>query len=311
MHSPEDFTMNDVRIIKSPYKASITESMASKDGYEIKTPYIGNALIPRIFREIHFRLNLPFKSIWYNRENIIDKKFFYIFQGLITPDYIKWLKRKNPNSKIFIYYGDKVNKANDPEKFDDSLCEKWTSDKYDAEKYNMHILKSKGEISYFHCCKVIKTEPEFDIFFIGRDKGRLKNLMNLKKVFEDLGLKTFFYIAPARRFLFKPKMIYKPLISYEKNLEFLGKTRAILFLSQGAQSGITMRVIESLWFEIKLITDNKDLMNYDFYRPNNIFILGVDDIQRLPEFLNAPYEKVEFKKCYFEDTVRKIITSSE
>ena len=30
----------------------------------------------------------------------------------------------------------------------------------------------------------------------------------------------------------------------------------------------------------------------DFYRPNNIFVLGIDKLENLKSFLELPYEKV-------------------
>ena len=76
-------------------------------------------------------------------------------------------------------------------------------------------------------------------------------------------------------------------------------------------SGIIVQ--ESLVHEIKLITDCAWLKNYDFYHPDNIFILGEDEIESLPDFLNKPYIKVESsieKNIYFTDLVEQIVLSS-
>ena len=78
---------------------------------------------------------------------------------------------------------------------------------------------------------------------------------------------------------------------YKEVLENLGKSKAILHLSQGAQYGITMRIMESLIHNIKLITDCSYLVNYDFYNENNI-------------------EKVDAKvleHIYFEDMLKYIV----
>ena len=47
--------------------------------------------------------------------------------------------------------------------------------------------------------------------------------------------------------------------------------------------------------------------------PDNIFILGEDEIESLPDFLNKPYIKVESsieKNIYFTDLVEQIVLSS-
>jgi len=41
-----------------------------------------------------------------------------------------------------------------------------------------------------------------------------------------------------------------------------------------------------------LITNYKEIKQYDFYNPNNIFILGVDDIERFKVFMSTKFEDV-------------------
>ena len=59
--------------------------------------------------------------------------------------------------------------------------------------------------------------------------------------------------------------------------------------------------MEALFLEKKLITNNKDIKNYDFYNPSNIFILGENNIEDIKEFINKPYEKVEQKIIDYYD----------
>lgn len=280
-----------------------------KSGYDVENPYYGNSFLLRVFRELHFRLGLPFQSIWFNKKNIIDKKILFLAEALLTPKYIEWLHRKNPNSRIFILYGNKVNKNNNPNRLKRNWCSIWTTDLSDSEKYGLNFY---GGLAYFSIYKVKKEKPKYDVFYVGKDKNRLEILLELEKSFTDLGLKTYFHITPARRWFVKSNEYYKPFIPYEKILKYLGQSKAILHLAKGAQTGITMRVMESLVYKIKLITDCKELIDYDFYNPNNIFILGKDDINKLPEFLNMPYRDVKsklFNHMYFEDMVIEIINN--
>ncbi|MBP5204804.1 oligosaccharide biosynthesis protein Alg14, partial [Candidatus Saccharibacteria bacterium] len=45
----------------------------------------------------------------------------------------------------------------------------------------------------------------------------------------------------------------------------------------------------------KLITDNSNIVDYNFYRPENIFIIGKDDPGRLKDFISSPYKKINQK----------------
>ncbi len=280
-------------------------------GFEIYDPYTGNALFPRILREIHFRLNLPIKSIWYNKVNHVNKKTIFIFESLIIPDYIKWLHNNTKNGRIILFYANPVRVSVDPNLIDDDWCEKWTADILDSKEYNLKLYEGGG---YFSKWKVEKETPSMDVFYVGKDKGRLEKTLTLKKQFDELGLNTYFHITAERGFKPKKDKNHKPFMPYEEILKILGKTKAILHLIDGCQKGITMRIAESLIHEIKLVTDDKDIVNYDFYHPNNIFILEVDDISRLPAFLNSSYTHVKstfYNHPYFEDMVNIIVGVDE
>lgn len=70
------------------------------------------------------------------------------------------------------------------------------------------------------------------------------------------------------------------------------RSRATLDILQKGQEGIGARPVETLLLRRKLITDYVGIQEYDFYRKENIFILGKDDFQRLPDFLTSPYQEV-------------------
>ena len=277
-----------------------------KAGFNVQDPYIGNRIIMRILREIAFRCNLPGKELWFNKQNLVQNKTIFVYEGLIIPTFIKWLHEKTINCKIILFYNNPVRKSVNPNLIDNNWCQKWTVDIEDVKKYDLNYYFGSG---YFTEWKVEKTIPIFDIFYVGKDKARLEKIYNLQHEFERLGLKVYFHITAERRFGLKWKKIYKPFISYEEVLELLGKTKAILHLNDGCQKGITIRIVESLIHKIKLITDDQNIVNWDFYNSNNIFILGIDDINRLPEFLNTPFKQVESSiegHLYFENMVSYI-----
>lgn len=61
----------------------------------------------------------------------------------------------------------------------------------------------------------------------------------------------------------------------------------------GVQDGLTFRVFEALGFRKKLITTNQDIRTYDFYDPNNIFV--IDDLENInvPEsFFTTAYNEL-------------------
>lgn len=299
------FDMEQIRFIMPLH--GFYNQLIQRSGYDIKNPYKGNSLLFRPFREIHFRLRFPHQSIWFNKENITSKKYIIVFEPLITGEYLSWLHNVNPNGRIILFYINKINQKNSPDNFRYKWLEMWTCDRSDSEKYNINLYDRPA---YFKAFKVKKQKSQFDIFYVGKDKGRIGELLKIEKSFNSKGLSTYFHIVAEKRYQLHKDKRYKPFMSYDEVLDNIGKCKAILHLVNGGQIGITMRVMESLVHKVKLITDCKELKNYDFYDPNNIFILGEDNLNDLVEFIESPYQEVSsslFNQMYFEDMIEYII----
>ena len=278
-------------------------------GYNVVDPFYGRNVVLRILREIFFRFRLPLKSLFYNKKAICSNKTIILFESLITVDYLKWLHNRCLSSDMIIIYANKVGSSINPNKVGD-WCVKWTYDKDDADKYNMHLYN--GGI-YFPQWKVEKKSPKYDVFYVGKDKNRLDRLRTIESEMNKYGAKTMFYITWERGWQKKNDGIHKPFLSYEKVLDYIGKSKAILHLIDGAQNGITLRIQESLLHKVKLVTDDASISTYDFYNPQNIFILGVDNMEDFPAFLESPYQEVEsefFNHAYFDQMIKEMIEVS-
>ena len=69
-------------------------------------------------------------------------------------------------------------------------------------------------------------------------------------------------------------------------------SRCVLDSAQEGQLGLTIRVLEALGAKKKLITTNEDVVNYDFYREENIYVYnGIFDYTS--KFFKEPYREVE------------------
>ncbi|MCR5820336.1 MAG: hypothetical protein K6F94_05250 [Bacteroidaceae bacterium] len=143
-------------------------------------------------------------------------------------------------------------------------------------------------------------------FFCGENKGREPQLKDLAEILRRYEFKTDFIIVnePAER------------ISYDEYLRHLESSFCIVDIVQDNQAGVTRRPVEALFWNKKLITNHHPLLQADFYRPENIFILGHDDITRLPLFLQQPLVPVsdEVKRKYhvnhFLETIREFSSNT-
>jgi hypothetical protein len=56
--------------------------------------------------------------------------------------------------------------------------------------------------------------------------------------------------------------------------------------------GLTFRIFEAMGLEKKIITNNSDIANYDFYDPNNILIIDEKNINIPLSFLTSKYNPI-------------------
>ena len=84
-------------------------------------------------------------------------------------------------------------------------------------------------------------------------------------------------------------------------------TKCVLDCPQKGQTGLTIRVIEALGSKKKIITTNKDILNYDFYRRENIYVFSdkfdFDDVFFNSEYKDIPieiYKKYSLKNWLLE-----------
>lgn len=128
----------------------------------------------------------------------------------------------------------------------------------------------------------VSPDPQTAVFFGATDRGRKEKALLLKKQFEALGLTTRYHLLPGKG---PAQTGYLP---YPEYLTHVLQSRATLELMRPNQRGITLRTFESLFFPLKLITDNPAVSHYRFYDPNNIFLLQERSLKELPDFLQQP-----------------------
>lgn len=243
-------------------------------------------LIRRIFVKLRFSIR-PFLAPWY--KNMHNYDMIIIDANIINCTLPNWLRKNQYEGRIIYWYWNPVQSCVNPKIVDRGKCELWSFDPDDCAKYDMRLNTQY----YFPTFKTIDSKNvKYDIFFVGREKGRLAYLTELEKQMNESGLNTYFHIVKRDEGSNK-KNTYKSLISYEEILKYIGESRAILDVVQEGQTGQTLRAMEALFFSKKLITNNKSIINCDFYRKENIFVLGVDDIQNIQEFIEIPFNPIE------------------
>lgn len=169
-----------------------------------------------------------------------------------------------------------------------------TFDRGDAEEFGFDYV---GQV--YHCADdftMAETDsPKTDVYFIGADKRRAAILADLLSDLKNEGLDCKFQLLkdkhsrPDDYEILKECWIDRPL-SYDETLENIRNSKCLLEIVQSGQQGVTLRAMEALFFNKKLITDNAGIKKEEFYRPDNVYILDDPDQpwNSVREFIDSP-----------------------
>ncbi|WP_196213260.1 hypothetical protein [Bacteroides cellulosilyticus] len=238
-------------------------------------------------------------SLFYEnwKDSIADFSVIIIYAYRNNIDVIKYIcKKKQPDQRVIVWYWNPVFRCVHPDLIKDLDCELWSFDFNDCQCFNLKF----NTTYYFRNLELPQSSIEkIDVFFCGLNKGRKKILDSIQKKMVENNLLYHFHVVDEQL----PVEEQKPRLSYQENLEYISSCKAVLDVLQEGQDGMTLRVMEALFFQKKLITNQLSLVKADFYHPNNIFIIGKDDWNNLKSFMNSPVfhisEEVKYKYDFF------------
>jgi len=274
-----------------------TKDAIEKSGYKYLIPYKDYNLFLRLFRELWFRLHLPFKSIWFNKQiKKTESERFVFCESLMCEELFRWTHKHHPNALLFLTYENRVRRSTfNIDTLDRNIIRPYTYDDADVKEFNIKRAPVVF-VDYFRVNDEDKKDPEIDVLYLGRDKGRADYIFSLEKQFNDLGLKTHFHVTADRSMFCKQKDCYKPVIPYFEYVELVKKSKAIMNIVTSGTTSVSQRDLECVFDSVKCITNNPEIKKFKLYDPSRYFVLGVDDISKLSEFINSPFKKVNEKE---------------
>lgn len=251
--------------------------------------------IMRYVSLIHIqKLNLPFSSIWYGnwKKYIQNYEEVIIFDRNYNWNIVEYIHRKNPNCRIIIWYWNPINQLKRiPQKYLE-YCEEWSFDFGDCKKYYMRYNNQFTFSKVFD--KKNNHRIKWKLYFVGADKGRAEQLCFIKKCAEADGLKVKFIVTRDKTSN-NSEIEYSMPITYEDNLKYLYSSECIVEILQREQEGLSVRCLEALFLQKKIITNNSKIVQYEFYNPNNFFVIKKNNLTKesLHDFLSMPYVTVD------------------
>jgi len=181
----------------------------------------------------------------------------------------------------------------------------YSFDRWDVEKYNFSLLTNYifKEGNY----------PKFDYQFFNistYDNYRFPLLENVAKYLKE---KSWSYSIQVHHKRKKMSTEYIETIrtkrSIQETSELIQKAKILLEIQNPKQIGLSFRVFEALGYRKKLMTTNQDIVNYDFYNPQNILVLDINKIEITEDFVSSPYVEIDeeiLSKYKIENWVKPI-----
>lgn len=292
-------------------KYSLFAKYIEKEGYEVASlRKLDNAICQATTMLLTKYIAQSIRTI-YNPKLRGFEGTYIVFDSVVNLEDLSWLKKENPKARMVFCVWNPVSMIKiDLGKVRDLGYEIWSYGKKQCELYGFK------ETLYFYCPSMYSKAlsqreiPKHDIVFAGKDKGRLKKI---KQIIDANNWQKFdwnFYFIADHFWLRYTRKEYQRKLSYEETQVLQSKSKAILELMPAQDADITMRTLDALVLEKKLITDAKEIMERDYYHPNNIFVLGVDKSEELEQFLSKRYQTISkdiLNRYTFAEWVKRIV----
>lgn len=266
-----------------------------------------HSIILKFFRKIECSLTRVYYLDWYKRIGEFSKIIITDIALAYDCKLLENIRRKSKHSKCYIYSWNLVKN----EKKHYALMELAKKTDFSFYCYDKGTCLRYGlkfnTIMYDKKLHLPNNEVEYDMFFLGFLKDRKEKILTLYEAMTNGGLRPQFVIV-GRKDGNLPFSYRESYVNYYEYLEMVSKSRAILDISQKGQDGYSMRVMEAIFFDKKLITTNKYVKDSIFYNENNIYIINLekivpDEIKHFFELEFHPYPKNVKEYYSFEEWI--------
>ena len=153
-----------------------------------------------------------------------------------------------------------------------------TYDELDASRFGFRWHTQFFNIRPYHETTLSDNPITYDFFFVGYAKNRVEEIKTIHSMLSSYSCN--FVIVQNN----------SDYIPYTKYMEMAMQARCIVEIVHTGDLACTLRPLEAIAIRRKLLTNNPAVRNYSFYRSQNIFIVGEDDIDNLSTFLGSPFE---------------------
>lgn len=257
-------------------------------------------VIQSLIREVLLKLHCKLPKYLFNPElAALKADIVIVFDGHARKEFLVWLKEHNRDKRLIFWCWNTVEEIEKNFKLSDvpKEYEMWSYSEFDCANKDLNY-----NTTFFWKNYNIKSDkdynPEYDVYFVGKDKGRMKRLLDLKYNFSRNGIRSLIQIMPNRKW--EHNREYSRPIPYSKVLDNIKKSKAILDIKVSTTAGPSLRALEAAFFKKKLITDDVNVKKFKFYSDENIYILGKDnDASNIKAFLDNEFKETDLESLQY------------
>lgn len=242
----------------------------------------------------------------------------FISPETITKELLEKFRESQKNCKFILYMWDSIKNKKNVQEIIECFDSHFSFDKSDCLVDSRFRFRPLFYLDEYSKLTQNKKDLKNDILFIGTvHSDRYSIIKYIKNSALENNLRgTFFMYFPSKVVYFIKKLFDKSYkntdindfkfipISKNEVLNMISSSKVIVDIQHPKQVGLTMRTIEMLGMKKKLITTNKDILNYDFYNSNNIKVIDRDNPILDSEFIKSDYLEID-KKIYEKYSIGK------
>lgn len=235
----------------------------------------------------------------------IDTSIF-IKADFLSKETIEAISKKSKKSVLII--SDSINRYPKTKNVLSLFDKVFSFEKKDCKKYNL-IFKTNF---IYKTTNAIPSHFKYKVFNISSYDKRFPILKKIAETLHQMHIKNKIIVFSRKENETPYIEFSKETLSISKINHYLEQSEIMLDVSRSRQQGLSFRVFESLGLKKKLITTNKDVVNYDFYNAKNIFVIeDVNNIVIPKTFFETKYEEVPdniISKYLIENWVDELVT---
>jgi len=164
----------------------------------------------------------------------------------------------------------------------------YSYDKMDVKNYQFEFITN-----YIYDTQIEIKPITASVFNITSYDDRFPLLEKIAAYFSANKISFRFIIKKDKIFEHDTIEVVKNYLSLSEVKQMIACSSILVDIQKENQQGLSFRIFEALGYQKKIITNNQDIVNYDFYNPNNIFVISENDYTIPLAFFESEYIQID------------------